>query len=166
MGANGLAGEIGHIVINNDGELCSCGNHGCLEHYGSTAALIRRVRDAASCGKIILSEEHEVNGRFIFSEAKKGNVVMLELLDSWIDDIASGLVGLVHIFNPELILIGGGVSAQKELFIDRLREKVMAGCMPHFSKYLELKAAELGNDAGLIGAVYYCIQQNDLVCDK
>ena len=166
LGANGLAGEIGHIVINNDGELCSCGNHGCLEHYGSTAALIRRVRDAASRGKIILSEEHEVNGRFIFSEAKKGNVVMLELLDSWINDIASGLVGLVHIFNPELILIGGGVSAQKELFIDRLREKVMAGCMPHFGKYLELKAAELGNDAGLIGAVYYCIQQNDLVCDR
>ena len=91
---------------------------------------------------------------------------MLELLDSWIDDIASGLVGLVHIINPELILIGGGVSAQKELFIDRLREKVMARCMPHFVKHLELKAAELGNDAGLIGAVYYCIQQNDLVCDK
>ena len=166
LGANGLAGEIGHIVINSDGELCSCGNHGCMEHYGSTTALIRRVRDAASCGKIILPEEQELDGRFIFSEAEKGSTAMLELLDSWIDDIASGLVGLVHIFNPELILIGGGVSAQKELFIDRLREKVMARCMPHFVKHLELKAAELGNDAGLIGAVYYCIQQNDLVCDK
>ena len=57
LGANGLAGEIGHIVINSDGELCSCGNHGCMEHYGSTTALIRRVKDAASCGKIILPED-------------------------------------------------------------------------------------------------------------
>ena len=87
----------------------------------------------------IFQEEQELDGMIYFSEAEKGSTAMLELLDSWIDDIASGLVGLVHIFNPELILIGGGVSAQKELFIDRLREKVMARCMPHFVKHLELK---------------------------
>lgn len=159
LGANGFAGEIGHIIINHDGEMCSCGNSGCLEHYGSTTALVRRVKQAASMGKLNLPVNQKIDGRFIFSEVKKGNATMIELLNSWMDDIAAGLVGLVHIFNPELILIGGGVSAQKELFIDRLREKVTARCMPQFAKNLELKQAGLGNDAGLIGAVYYCMQQ-------
>ena len=67
-------------------------------------------------------------------------------------------MGLVHIFNPEQVLIGGGVSEQKELFIDVLNQKVRSSVMNHFLNDFELKPAELGNDAGIIGAVYYCIQ--------
>ncbi len=69
--------------------------------------------------------------------------------------------GLVHIFNPQLILIGGGVSAQQELLIDPLAEKVRASVMPAFAEGLELKSAALQNDAGLVGAVYYFKKHHD-----
>ena len=66
-----------------------------------------------------------------------------------------GLAGMVHIFNPQLILIGGGVSAQQELLIDPIAKKVRASVMPAFAEGLEIRAAQLHNDAGMVGAVYY-----------
>ena len=76
----------------------------------------------------------------------------------------SALVGFVHMFNPEQILIGGGVSAQEDLFIAPVRSYVMKHVMPNFAKDLEICAAALKNEAGMVGAVYYCIQQ-ERECD-
>ena len=83
------------------------------------------------------------------------NFGILALLDDWTDEIAQGLAGMVHIFNPQLILIGGGVSAQQELLIDPIARKVRASVMPAFAEGLEIRAAQLHNDAGMVGAVYY-----------
>ena len=69
--------------------------------------------------------------------------------------IAQGLAGMVHIFNPQLILIGGGVSAQQKLLIEPIAAKVKASVMPAFAEGLEVRAAQLHNDAGMVGAVYY-----------
>ena len=80
---------------------------------------------------------------------------VLALLDAWTDEIAQGLAGMVHIFNPQLILIGGGVSAQQKLLIDPIAAKVKAAIMPAFAEGLEVRAAQLHNDAGMVGAVYY-----------
>ena len=80
-------------------------------------------------------------------------------LDGWLDDVAAGVTGLVHIFNPELVLIGGGVSAQQKLLIDPLAAQVRKSVMPAFAEGLELKSAALQNDAGLVGAVYYFKEQ-------
>ena len=95
----------------------------------------------------------------IFSRAAAGDQTMLNILSDWIDDIAAGITGLVHIFNPELILIGGGVSAQEQLLIDPLREKVLKGVMPRCAEGLQLKPAALTNDAGLLGAVRFLMDQ-------
>ena len=85
----------------------------------------------------------------------------LAVVNAWVGEIAQGLAGLVHIFNPQLILIGTGVSAQQELLIDPLAEKVRASVMPAFAEGLELKSAALQNDAGLVGAVYYFKKHHD-----
>ncbi len=87
--------------------------------------------------------------------AHAGDPTILALLDDWTDEIAQGLAGMVHIFNPQLILIGGGVSAQQELLIDPIARKVRASVMPAFAEGLEIRAAQLHNDAGMVGAVYY-----------
>ena len=87
--------------------------------------------------------------------AHAGDPTILALLDDWTDEIAQGLAGMVHIFNPQLILIGGGVSAQQELLIDPVAKKVRASVMPAFAEGLEIRAAQLHNDAGMVGAVYY-----------
>ena len=95
------------------------------------------------------------DGRAIFAAAEAGDKTVLALLDAWTDEIAQGLAGMVHIFNPQLILIGGGVSAQQKLLIEPIAEKVKASVMPAFAEGLEIRAAQLHNDAGMVGAVYY-----------
>lgn len=97
--------------------MCTCGNRGCLEHYGSTSALVRKVRWAIQEGAIAGAADTPVDGRWIFAQAATGNVVVQKILQEWIEVIASALVGFVHMFNPEQILIGGGVSAQEDLLL-------------------------------------------------
>ncbi len=141
-GARGIAGELGHFQLDPGGEKCTCGRRGCFERYASVSALVR------SAG----GKRGYANGREIFSRAAEDDPTALGLLSDWIGFIAAGLIGLTHIFNPSLILIGGGVSTQEQLLIAPLREKVMAGVMPRFAEGLRLEAAMLGNDAGIYGA--------------
>jgi glucokinase len=97
-----------------------------------------------------------INGKTIFGLLADHNPKAEELFEKWLDYVAAGLVNLVHIFNPQLILIGGGISVQENLFIIPLREKVLKRIMPAFGRDLTINAAALGNEAGMIGAVYYC----------
>lgn len=151
-GSRGLAGELGHFPIQVDGDACSCQNHGCYERYASTTALVRMVRESEAARSLPVPAQ-EIDGRLIFKLAAEGHAAIRRQLDAWIDYVAAGLIGLTHIFNPELILVGGGVCRQEELFIAPLRRKVLTRVMPRFADGLELKAAGLGNDAGMIGAV-------------
>ena len=152
-GARGLGGELGHYRSHAlDGVLCTCGAKGCWERYAATTALVREAQK---------KDPKLTDGRAIFEAAHAGDPVVLELLDRWIDEIAQGLAGMVHIFNPQLILIGGGVSAQQELLIEPLAKKVKASVMPAFAEGLEVRAAQLHNDAGMVGAVYYFRQTRE-----
>jgi len=150
-GASGVGGELGHFIIRQDGR-CSCGNNGCIERHASVPALIRRIKEHPEFASMGLDPEN-VNGRTIFAQAAQGNAYVREVLDDWMADICAGLTGLIHIFNPELVLIGGGVSEQKELFVEPVREKVLSMIMPEFAQGLRIEAAELGNNAGMLGAV-------------
>ncbi|MCI8565088.1 MAG: ROK family protein [Lachnospiraceae bacterium] len=151
-GCGGLAGELGHFPIQADGHACSCGNPGCYERYASTTALVRMVRENYAALQLPFPAD-QVDGKAIFALAADGHAGICRLLDAWIGYVAAGLIGLTHIFNPERILVGGGVCRQKTLFIEPLRRKVLKGVMPRFGESLVLKAAALGNDAGMIGAV-------------
>ncbi|MDD4849480.1 MAG: ROK family protein [Gemmiger sp.] len=146
-GARGLGGELGHLIIHaGDGVLCGCGQRGCWEKYAATTALVRRAKAL---------DPTLADGRAIFAQAAAGNAALLALLDSWLEDVAAGLIGLVHVFNPQIILIGGGVSGQQALLIDPLAAKIRAGVMPAFAQGLEIRAAALQNNAGLVGAAAY-----------
>ena len=146
-GARGLGGELGHYRTHAlDGVDCTCGAKGCWERYAATTALVRTAQEKDPAWK---------DGRAIFAAAEAGSETVLALLDHWTDEIAQGLAGMVHIFNPQLILIGGGVSAQQKLLIEPIAAKVKASVMPAFAEGLEVRAAQLHNDAGMVGAVYY-----------
>lgn len=149
-GAVGIAGELGHFTIKKDGVPCTCGNRGCYEQYASTTALVKKAREAFP----ELAPE-SIDGKYIFREIEAGNTDMKDIVQSWITDIAAGLIGLIHIFNPQRVIVGGGVSQQQELFIEPLGQAVLSGVMPCFRENLTLCAAELGNHAGLLGAVRY-----------
>lgn len=169
-GNRGLGGEIGHIIIKEDGGMCTCGNRGCLEECASTKALVQDVRETVTQGLISKAffglgqgdDVSKIDGKKIFDRIRDDIVTpeheRLKIqVDAWEDHIASGIVSLIHIFEPEKVLIGGGVSAAGSCFMIPLKEKIMKRIMPRFGDGLLIETAELENDAGLIGAVYQAI---------
>jgi glucokinase len=158
-GVSGGAGELGHLIIRNNGRKCPCGNRGCYEQYASTTALVRMVKRSVKKGEIAsnLFADGVVNGRTIFSAIEKDNALK-QCVNKWMGYVADGLVSLIHTFDPEAILIGGGISAQREHFILPLTAQIKSRIMPEYAKRVQVEAARTGNDAGMIGAVYYCIQ--------
>lgn len=154
LGAVGIAGELGHFTVKKDGLPCTCGNKGCYERYASTTALVRRVTEMLGNSSDVV-----IDGRYIFKQVSEGNEAIRDILEDWIEDIAVGLIGLIHIFNPETVIVGGGVSQQEELFIQPLKEKILNKVMPCFCENLRICAAELGNYAGLLGAVAYFLRE-------
>lgn len=147
IGKDGFAGELGHMPLHAGGMPCTCGLFGCYEQYASVTALLRLAAE--------VYPEEPMNGRRLFEKAQQGEQKAKDALAQWIEEIAAGLVGLVHLFNPELLLIGGGVSAQQEYLLQPLREKVFSSVMPRYREELRMEAAALGNDAGMIGAVRF-----------
>lgn len=150
-GMRGIAGELGHFTLYQDGEPCACGKRGCYENYASATALVRAAQRAAG--------ETDMDGRTVFGRAAQGDARMLGVISRWLDDVAAGITGLVHIFNPHMVLIGGGISAQEKLLIEPLRQRVLSQVMPRFAQGLCLERASLSNDAGLIGAACFFMQQ-------
>lgn len=149
QGMLGFGGELGHMPLKAGDLPCTCGNAGCYEQYASVTALLRRAGEHWARQGL---ENPPENAKALFDLAEQGLPEALALLEAWISDIALGLVGLTHLFNPQLILIGGGVSRQGERLIRPLGDKIRALAMPRFGETLEVRAASLGNDAGMIGA--------------
>ena len=153
QGCRGIGGEIGHYIIDFDGEPCPCGNRGCFERYASTGALVRKFAADPILSAALGVTAEEINGRVIFDHLDTPCV--FQAVDAWMDCIAFGITGLVHIFNPDIVLIGGGISREEERFIQPLREKILAKAMPRFAEGLTVESAALGNNAGLLGACAY-----------
>lgn len=153
LGHRGIGGEIGHFSIQHDGLPCPCGSRGCLERYASVTALAERIRSAPGlAGRLHLEE---INGRTIFAHMDDPEVA--EIVSAWINCLASGIVSLVHIFNPQAVVIGGGISREQTLLMEPLKERVLKTVMPCFAQGLRIVPARLGNSAGLIGAVAYLL---------
>ncbi|CUN08338.1 ROK family protein [Turicibacter sanguinis] len=156
QGTTGIGGELGHFSIDSHGVKCRCGNIGCYENYASMTALVNKVLEGYDELDLPVSRD-EVNGRVIFEALEAGNEKVADMVEEWILMIAKGLVSLVHLFNPEIIVIGGGVCTQEERFIKPIREYVLSHAMEQFKKELKVESAMLFNNAGLVGAVYYHI---------
>lgn len=151
-GAVGIAGEIGHFSIQQDGKQCTCGMPGCFETYASMRALVQEVNQALNVNW---------NGKLIFEHIHDSKVK--QFVEDWIKKIAVGSASLIHIFNPDLVIFGGGVSKQTQLFLKPLQETINQLIMPRFKESVEIVAAQLGNEAGMVGALYYHLQnQNNL----
>lgn len=141
----GIGGsELGHMVIVENGELCTCGRRGCLEAYASATALIRDVKRAT--GK-------NLSPREIFEGASRGDCELKEIVDLYIRRLGTGIVNIVNIFRPQLVLLGGGISEQGDVLIKPLYEIMKEGCFGGDKGELpEIEIAALGNKAGMIGA--------------
>ena len=155
----GLASsEAGHMVIIQDGEPCNCGRRGCWERYASATGLIQQTKRAMEAHpESLLHEiaaENGVEGRTAFQAAEAGDEAALEVCRNYVNYLAGGLTSLINILRPEAVAIGGGVAAAPErLLLEPLREAVARESFSrHGGRVTKILPAELGNDAGIIGA--------------
>ena len=158
-GANGVGGEIGHFTLVHDGELCSCGKKGCWESYASVTALINQTKEAIknnpeSIMKDIVDKNGKVNGRTAFDAAKKGDKAGIAVVEQYIKYVADGIVSMINIFQPEKIVIGGGISREGDYLLNPIKEYVERFDYNKQAKKTDIQIATLFNDAGIIGAAF------------
>ena len=157
-GVNYAGGECGHMVIVVDGEQCSCGRKGCWEAYASATALIRQTKKAMeeypdSLMHKLAKEEGKVSGRTAFDAMRLGDIAGIKVVDDYIKYVACGLINIVNALQPEIICIGGGICNEGETLMKPLRRFVQSERYSIHSKIqTKIVKAELGNDAGVIGA--------------
>ena len=139
-GKNFVAGEFGHILIRK----------GEFEKFASTSALVRIVKEKT--GKTL-------NGKEIFDLEKNGSEEIKNIVVEWIENLTDGLSSLVYSFNPDNIILGGGVIEQGEPLMKRIRKSLNKKVGPMFSEKLNISHAELGNNAGMLGAAYLLLEK-------
>jgi len=140
-GSSFSAGEFGHIVTHANGRECTCGGKGCYEAYASTTALVRDAREKLGI---------EMNGREIFANFDKPEIKAV--IDEWIDEIVIGLKSLIYVFNPPLVVLGGGIMNEKYI-TDEIGSRLQNELMGSFGNVKIVKAL-MGNDANKLGAAY------------
>lgn len=157
VGKNGTAAEVGHMIIEVDGEECGCGTRGCWEKYASVTALINQTKEYieknpdSELAKIC---ENGVSGRSAFDLSKKGDAGAKSVVDRWINYVGTGIISIINILQPELIIIGGAISKEGEYLLGPIREYQKNNTYSQIDGATRIVAASLGNDAGLIGSAF------------
>jgi glucokinase len=147
-GIGGFAAEFGHVTVDPDGEPCSCGNLGCLERYVSAEALERSMSELSLDSEVCCPRDAEE----IAFMARSGNVAAKAAFAKMGRWLGIALASLSNTLNLEAFIIGGGVAASLDLFEPALRTELEKRCFPEIYSGLEILKAELGDDAGLLGA--------------
>lgn len=158
-GANGMGGELGHMVIKVDGRPCTCGRKGCFEAYASATALIELAKEKMRANPKSLMWEScggnldKVSGIVPFAAAKEGDAAANETVNEYIKYLASGIISAINIFQPQIVAIGGGLSGSADVIIPAVEEYMKKEVFSrHSGKQALIRRTELGNDAGIIGA--------------
>ena len=167
-GSNYAGAEIGHTVINVDGEQCTCGRKGCFEAYSSVTALVKFTKRFMeqypdTLMKDIAEKEGKVSGRTAFVAAKQGDEAGTKVVELFIKNLACGIINTINVFQPDILCIGGGVSNEGENLLIPLREYINNEIYSKNSKKnTEIVTCKLGNGAGLIGAALLGNQYNNV----
>ncbi|MCR5507869.1 MAG: ROK family glucokinase [Lachnospiraceae bacterium] len=152
-GHMGAGGEIGHIHLEDDEkESCGCGNKGCFEQYASATGVVRLAkRKLASCSDDSVLRSGELSAKTVFDAVKAGDGLAMEIADEFGRYLGKGLAAIAAVTNPEVFVIGGGVSKAGKVIIDQA-EKYYKEYVFHASRDAKFVLAKLGNDAGIYGA--------------
>ena len=154
-GFNGAGGEIGHITVNHDEiEACNCGQYGCLEQYTSATGIVRVAKRklAKTNDETSLRNFPELTAKDVFDEAKSGDAVALGLVDEVCGILGSTLSNIACVVDPEVVVIGGGVSKAGSILIESIQKHFVETSF-HACRNTKFVSAGLGNDAGMYGCV-------------
>jgi glucokinase-like ROK family protein len=159
MGADGFAGEFGHITVETDSDIqCSCKKYGCLEALASGKAIALTARSRLARGQSSLlvdlcgGDINKVTAKMVADAARRGDVLASNVFKRAMDHIGIGISNLINIFNPELVTIGGGVSLAGDIFFDNIRKSVERNIMQPTSRKVSIQPVSFGENAALMGA--------------
>jgi glucokinase len=156
-GANGNAAELGHIPLTMDGPRCGCGNLGCWEAYASGTAIARRTREALAAGRPssilgFAGTIEQVTTYHLFQALAQKDPLATEIWDQSIDYLGRGLGAVINTFNPDIIVVGGGVTAAGDALFVPMRAKAFAYAFPRLAAVCTIVPAALGGNVGVVGA--------------
>ncbi len=157
-GHHGIGGELGHTIMELDGVPCTCGNRGCLERYCSATALIRMARETVSQHpetailEMANGQPEKINARIVFDAAKEGDPIAEKLVRRYVSYLSQAIANVVNFLDPEIILLGGGVSKAGDYLLNAVREEFPRYVLFNDQPLPTVELAVLGADAGIIGA--------------
>lgn len=159
-GEDGMGGELGHIIIEPDGHPCGCGGRGCLEQYASANAIVRMAIDAffsseASMLREICKDNHDnISSEILYNLAEGGDYMAKDIFKKMGRYLGIGIVSLIHIFNMEAAIIGGGVADAWKYFIEQAKAEIKNRAYRAPGQKVKIEKALCGDDAGILGAAY------------
>jgi len=164
-GAHGLAGEIGHIIVEPDGPVCGCGNRGCWEQVASGLAIARAGARAvaeepgSTIARLAGGDPHLATGELVTRAAREGDAAAVAIVTAVAGRLGEGIAGLVNVLDPEVVVVGGGVGEAGDLLMGPLREAYLAAVEgADVRPDVSIVPAQLGNDAGAIGAALLALE--------
>jgi glucokinase len=159
-GIDGTAGEIGHICVEPRGEPCGCGSRGCVEQYASASAIVRLVNELNNqYANSILTDKKGISSLDVYEAGKSGDELALEVFRQMGFYLGIAIANLMNILNPEAIVIGGGAAAGWDLFMPHVKEYISKSAYHETVERVKFLRAELGDDAGIIGAAYLAFEK-------
>ncbi len=165
LGSSGSAAEIGHMIVEVNGPRCKCGNNGCLEMLVSGTAVAREAISRISQGEksslteMLKNKIEDITAEKVYLAAKSGDSLSLEVIDRAAYYLGIGVVNLVNIFNPEIVIIGGGMANMGDLLLEPVRQFVKGSAFQFLTQAVRIVPAQLGEDAGVFGAAVFALEQ-------
>jgi predicted NBD/HSP70 family sugar kinase len=164
-GHNGFAGEFSHIPVFNNNKLCSCGKSGCLETEASMLVVVEKAKEGLKNGRVStiqsIPDDFEAACTTIMEEAVKGDQFAVELFSEAAFNIGRGLAFLIHIMNPELIVLSGRGASLGKLWLAPVQQALNRYCIPRLAAYTELAVSTFNKNSELIGAAALVIESYD-----
>ncbi len=155
FGANGFAGEFGHTVISFNGPECVCGNYGCLERYVGSRYIVELTKKKLARKRSNLKNYKDPTPKIIANEAKKGDTVAKEVFEEIGNYIGIGVSNIINLFDPEVVIISGGISRAGKILFDPIKRTVRERILGLKYRNLKIVPAKLGDGAGIIGAAHF-----------
>jgi len=157
-GSNFAGSELGHTTIKYNGLKCQCGGQGCLEKYASASAMIDQFYKKSKRIKSSIKKD-DINVKFIFEQMKSGNSLAAEVVNDSTYYLGRGLANFINIFNPSIIIIGGGVAEAGKVYLRKIEKTAFTFAIECASENVKIVGAKLGNKAGYMGALSFALDQ-------
>jgi len=159
-GSHGMAGEIGHIVVETWGRPCPCGQHGCVERYASAPGIVSTAIEMAEADKgnptafadLVLENPGEVTSKLVYEYVAKGDALALRVHENACDMLGRAVGIIINTFSPDRVVLGGGVMMAGSVVLEAVKKYAELHCWPDIYKLCEIVPAQMGEDAGVLGA--------------